>query len=79
MEICKPESLYERTENPFLYNKHIFFYQLYFINVECSTQYYGSNCSTPCGQCTGEDVCDNVTGLCPSGCKHNWNGTKCDG
>lgn len=57
---------------------NIFFIH-FFLTVECSTKYYGSNCSTPCGQCTENDVCDNVTGMCPSGCKHNWNGTKCDG
>ena len=33
-------------------------------------------CNTPCGQCRG-DVCSNVTGYCPHGCKSHWTGLKC--
>ena len=45
----------------------------------CATNYYGSDCKTPCGQCKGDDVCDNVTGHCPHGCKPHWTGLGCDG
>ena len=44
----------------------------------CPPHYYGSDCSIPCGYCTGDDVCDYVTGHCPNGCKPHWNGTRCD-
>ena len=27
---------------------------------------------------TGDDVCNNVTGDCPHGCKPHWPGPKCD-
>ena len=52
---------------------------LRYIFVVCSAHYYGSNCNIPCGQCTGDDVCDNVTGHCPNGCKPHWTGPTCDG
>ena len=45
----------------------------------CVANYYGRDCNTPCGQCRGNDVCDNVTGHCPNGCKQHWAGTRCDG
>nr|XP_022308379.1 uncharacterized protein LOC111114378 [Crassostrea virginica] len=44
----------------------------------CTPHYYGSDCNNTCGQCEGDDVCDNVTGHCPRGCKVHWNGTRCD-
>ena len=47
--------------------------------VECSPHYYGSDCNTPCGQCTGDDVCNNMTGHCPNGCRQHWTGQNCDG
>ena len=49
------------------------------IFVVCSPHYYGSDCNTPCGKCRGDDVCHNVTGQCPNGCKPHWTGTRCDG
>ena len=45
----------------------------------CTPHYYGSDCNTPCGQCRGDDVCNNVTGHCPYGCKPHWTGPRCDG
>ena len=45
----------------------------------CSPHYYGSDCDIPCGQCRGNDVCHNVTGHCPNGCKQHWTGPRCDG
>ena len=52
---------------------------LFFFNLECLPNYYGSDCNTPCGQCRGDIVCNNVTGQCPYGCKPYWTGPKCDG
>ena len=51
----------------------------YLTIVVCSPHFYGTNCNTPCGQCRGEDVCNNVTGYCPNGCKSHWTGQRCDG
>lgn len=45
----------------------------------CSPYYYGIDCITPCGHCRGDDVCNNVTGHCPLGCKQHWVGSKCNG
>lgn len=45
----------------------------------CSPYYYGIDCITPCGHCRGDDVCNNVTGYCPLGCKQHWVGSKCNG
>ena len=45
----------------------------------CSPYYYGFNCNAPCGQCSGDGACNNVTGHCPCGCKPHWSGGKCDG
>ena len=51
---------------------------VYFL-VVCASDYYGLDCNKQCGQCSGDDVCNNVTGYCPHGCKPHWNGTRCDG
>ena len=45
----------------------------------CILCYYGNDCNTPCGQCKEDDVCNNVTGECPRGCKPLWTGPRCDG
>ena len=50
-----------------------------FTSSVCSPHYYGYNCNAPCGQCSGDGVCNNVTGDCPRGCKLHWSGPKCDG
>ncbi|XP_034231279.1 phosphatidylinositol phosphatase PTPRQ-like [Thrips palmi] len=34
----------------------------------CSPGRYGANCTEPCGQCSGQKVCDPFTGICPQGC-----------
>ena len=47
--------------------------------IVCPSYYYGSDCNTPCGQCRGNDVCNNVTGLCPRSCQPHWQGSRCDG
>lgn len=44
----------------------------------CPSGNYGIHCK-PCGQCSGNDVCNDENGQCPHGCKTHWNGTKCDG
>lgn len=49
------------------------------ILLACTPGYYGSDCNTPCGRCLGDDVCHNVTGYCPNGCKQHWMGLRCDG
>ena len=49
------------------------------IMLVCAPHYYGNDCSTPCGHCRGDDVCNNVTGHCPHGCTRHWQGLKCDG
>ena len=48
-------------------------------SIVCSPYYYGSDCNTPCGQCRGDDVCNNATGDCPQGCEPRWVGSKCNG
>ena len=45
----------------------------------CRPYFYGSNCSTPCGQCKGSAVCDDEFGYCSLGCKPHWIGSRCDG
>ena len=50
-----------------------------FTILVCAPHYYDNDCNTPCGQCKGDDVCDNVTGHCPHGCKPHWTGLRCDG
>jgi hypothetical protein len=45
----------------------------------CRAEFYGAECSTPCGQCKTGDVCNNVTGVCPNGCQEHWNESRCDG
>lgn len=45
---------------------------------ESRPRFYGHDCNIPCGQCKG-DVCDNVTGNCPYGCKQHWSGVRCGG
>ena len=47
--------------------------------VVCPQNYYDTDCSIPCGKCKGDDVCLNVTGHCPRGCKQHWKEPKCDG
>ena len=47
--------------------------------AECHSRFYGSDCATPCGQCKGGDVCNNVTGYCPRGCKQHWIEPRCNG
>lgn len=55
--------------------------RLYKVNLfsVCRDQYYGSDCNTPCGHCKDDDVCNNVTGHCPRGCRRQWMGNRCDG
>lgn len=55
--------------------------RLYKVNLfsVCRDQYYGSDCNTPCGHCKDDDVCNNVTGHCPRGCRKQWMGNRCDG
>lgn len=50
----------------------------YFFSV-CSERFYGNDCNTPCGHCSDNDVCNNVTGVCPNGCRNQWIEDKCDG
>ena len=50
---------------------------MYSISV-CSPHYYGFSCNSPCGQCRGDDACNNITGHCPNGCKHHWRGSMCN-
>ena len=45
----------------------------------CSPHYYGSDCNSSCGQCKGNDLCNNVTGTCPNGCNGHWTGPNCNG
>ena len=45
----------------------------------CSPYYYGLNCNALCGQCSADDMCNNVTGICLYGCKPHWMEPKCDG
>ena len=52
-------------------------FMMVFISV-CSPHYYGSECNTPCGQCRGDDLCENMTGHCPNGCKQHWTSIRCD-
>lgn len=51
--------------------------KFFFISV-CIDHYYGFDCSTPCGKCTNNSVCNKVTGHCPNGCQSHWKGEKCN-
>ena len=45
----------------------------------CTPHFYGLDCNTTCGQCSGDAICNDVTGDCPYGCKPHWAGLRCDG
>ncbi|XP_076469563.1 uncharacterized protein LOC143299916 isoform X2 [Babylonia areolata] len=46
----------------------------------CSTGWYGQNCTQECGQCQNQDTlgsCDPVTGQCEAGCPAGWQAPLC--
>lgn len=49
-----------------------------FLYTGCRDGYYGSSCTTPCGKCTTGDVCNDVTGNCPSDCQAGWQQPMCN-
>lgn len=47
--------------------------------LECSTGYFGMNCSKNCsGHCGNNESCDHVTGVCFNGCQDGYIGARCD-
>lgn len=44
-----------------------------------SEGFYGVNCSTRCGSCEDNDVCDKSHGYCLRGCKQNYQPPYCKG
>ncbi|WAQ98505.1 MEG10-like protein, partial [Mya arenaria] len=45
----------------------------------CDDYSYGQNCSSRCGHCLVDAVCDRISGNCPSGgCKMGYSGSRCD-
>ncbi|KAK7089831.1 hypothetical protein V1264_024401 [Littorina saxatilis] len=38
----------------------------------CDDEYYGTNCTTQCGNCKNGDPCDKSSGECPNGCQPGW-------
>ncbi|XP_062602036.1 multiple epidermal growth factor-like domains protein 10 [Saccostrea cucullata] len=48
-----------------------------YCNETCRNNFYGENCSFPCGHCANNAKCDHVTGSCPFGlCKRGWKNTS---
>lgn len=43
----------------------------------CSHGYYGGWCESIC-HCTGDDICQRLTGVCDRGCASGWVGRRCD-
>ena len=53
-------------------------YIKYFFTVtECVAGFYGTSCSSQCGQCLN-DPCNHVDGSCTGGCEAGYTGDKCD-
>lgn len=43
----------------------------------CTTGFYGEKCSSICGYCLNNSVCDHVTGVCEQGCEPGYQGENC--
>ena len=48
--------------------------------IVCKHFDYGFNCSSKCGNCKDNSVCNHVNGSCPDGCAVGYEGLgdKCD-
>ena len=52
---------------------------VFFSQLVCLDGFYGDGCLQTCsGNCYLGDVCNKVTGVCPSGCTLGWQGLMCD-
>lgn len=38
-------------------------FRIFILFTVCSPHYYGNDCNAPCGQCRGDDICNNTTPL----------------
>ena len=45
----------------------------------CKDGFYDANCSTKCGQCEENEICDKTYGYCLRGCKQNFQPPFCTG
>ena len=43
----------------------------------CSPNFWGPNCSIPCGNCLTFVPCDTENGACQGGCANGWTGDTC--
>lgn len=51
----------------------------YFVKLDCTVGFYGDDCDKICGQCMDGTSCNVSSGVCPSGCRNNWEGPMCTG
>lgn len=49
-----------------------------YIAKACAENYFGWKCQQQCGNCKNGDVCNHVTGICPTGCAEGWIGSRCN-
>lgn len=49
-----------------------------YIAKACAENNFGSKCQQQCGNCKNGDVCNHVTGICPTGCAEGWIGSRCN-
>ena len=47
------------------------------IFVGCVDSMYGEGCDLPCGMCADSGSCDQVTGVCNTGCQAGFQGEMC--
>lgn len=48
---------------------------VYFLIPDCPRGYFGEECASKCSdKCYG---CNNINGVCESGCKPGWRGEYC--
>lgn len=50
----------------------------FYIAKACAENNFGSKCQQQCGNCKNGDVCNHVTGICPTGCAEGWIGSRCN-
>lgn len=46
--------------------------------LECENGTYGSMCHEACGECSFNQTCHFVTGICPNGCNPGFYGDLCN-
>lgn len=45
--------------------------------IACDSNFYGENCSLPCGHCLDSKQCHHINGTCLNGCDGGHQGLNC--